>query len=134
MRRCFPQTTSWKKAEIAFFRQTHALNKRGLISFKVNFCNMKNIDTAPDDWPLGNILWFAVLVWFSSSLLSQSAYIAIHGLPYDAMTMLKSLGPFYYLVVALELAMWGGLLTMAWLKFSRARKTGASSTASPAVA
>ena len=95
---------------------------------------MKNPDTVPVDWPLGNILWFAVLVWFSSSLLSQSAYIAIHGLPYDAVTMLKSLGPFYYLVVALELAMWGGLLTMAWVKFSRSRKTGIASTASPVVA
>ena len=95
---------------------------------------MKNMDTVPDDWPLGNILWFAVLVWFSSSLLSQSAYIAIHGLPYDAVTMLKSLGPFYYLVVALELVMWGGLLTMAWVKFSRPRKPSTSSAASPAVA
>ena len=95
---------------------------------------MKNMDTVPDDWPLGTSLRFAVLVWFSSSLLSQSAYIAIHGLPYDAVTMLKSLGPFYYLVVALELVMWGGLLSMAWVKFSRARKTSTSSVASPAVA
>ena len=42
---------------------------------------MKQLERAPDDWPLGNILWFAVLIWFSSSLLSQSAYMAIHGLP-----------------------------------------------------
>ena len=42
---------------------------------------MKHLERAPDDWPLGNILWFAVLIWFSSSLLSQSAYMAIHGLP-----------------------------------------------------
>jgi len=83
---------------------------------------MKRIQQAPDDWPLGNILWFAVLVWFSSSLLSQSAYMAIHGLPYDAVSMLKSLGPFYYLIIALELAMWGGLLVMGWLKLSRARQ------------
>ncbi len=84
---------------------------------------MKHLREAPDDWPMGNILWFAVLVWFSSSLLSQSAYMAIHGLPYDAVSMLESLGPFYYLVVALELAMWGGLLVMGWLKLSRSRKT-----------
>ena len=83
---------------------------------------MKRTQQAPDDWPLGNILWFAVLVWFSSSLLSQSAYMAIHGLPYDAVAMLKSLGPFYYLIIALELAMWGGLLVMGWLKLSRARQ------------
>ena len=84
---------------------------------------MKNLNEAPDDWPLGNILWFAVLVWFSSSLLSQSAYIAIHGLPYDAVTMLESLGPFYYLVLLLEIVIWGSLIFMGCLKFARARRT-----------
>ena len=84
---------------------------------------MKHLREAPDDWPMGNILWFAVLVWFSSSLLSQSAYMAIHGLPYDAVSMLESLGPVYYLVVVLELVMWGGLLIMGWLKLSRSRRS-----------
>jgi len=84
---------------------------------------MKHLQEAPDDWPLGNILWFAVLVWFSSSVLSQSAYMAIHGLPYDAVSMLESLGPFYYLIIALEIAMWGGLLVMGWLKLSRSRRS-----------
>ncbi|DAC49325.1 MAG: hypothetical protein DWC03_06535 [Candidatus Poseidoniales archaeon] len=93
---------------------------------------MKRIQQAPDDWPLGNILWFAVLVWFSSSLLSQSAYMAIHGLPYDAVSMLKSLGPFYYLIIALELAMWGGLLVMGWLKLSRARQPKSTPPVIPA--
>ena len=83
---------------------------------------MKHLQEAPEDWPLGNILWFAVLVWFSSSVLSQSAYMAIHGLPYDAVSMLESLGPFYYVIIALEIAMWGGLLVMGWLKLSRARR------------
>jgi len=83
---------------------------------------MKHLQEAPADWPLGNILWFAVLVWFSSSVLSQSAYMAIHGLPYDAVSMLESLGPFYYVIIALEIAMWGGLLVMGWLKLSRARR------------
>jgi len=93
---------------------------------------MKKIQQAPNDWPLGNILWFAVLVWFSSSLLSQSAYMAIHGLPYDAVSMLKSLGPFYYLIIALELAMWGGLLVMGWLKLSRARQPKSTPPVIPA--
>jgi len=92
---------------------------------------MKHVREAPDDWPLGNILWFAVLVWFSSSLLSQSAYMAIHGLPYDAVSMLESLGPVYYLVVALELVMWGGLLIMGWLKLSRSRRSRRSSSSVP---
>ena len=92
---------------------------------------MKHLREAPDDWPLGNILWFAVLVWFSSSLLSQSAYMAIHGLPYDAVSMLESLGPVYYLVVALELAMWGGLLVMGWLKLNRSRRTTSAMPVTP---
>ena len=92
---------------------------------------MKPLREAPDDWPLGNILWFAVLVWFSSSLLSQSAYMAIHGLPYDAVSMLESLGPVYYLVVALELAMWGGLLVMGWLKLNRSRRTTSTMPVTP---
>ena len=80
---------------------------------------------------MGNILWFAVLVWFSSSLLSQSAYMAIHGLPYDAVSMLESLGPVYYLVVVLELVMWGGLLVMGWLKLSRSRRSRQTSPSAP---
>ena len=93
---------------------------------------MKQLREAPKDWPLGNILWFAVLVWFSSSLLSQSAYMAIHGLPYDAVSMLESLGPFYYVVVLLEVAMWGGLLFMGWIKLSRARRDEPTSALTPA--
>ena len=85
---------------------------------------MKNTERNIDDWPMGNILWFAVLIWFSSSLLSQSAYMAIHGLPYDSISMLKTLGPVYYLVVLVELAMWGGLLLMGYYKLSKARRTG----------
>jgi len=84
---------------------------------------MKQVEPIVDDWPLGNILWFAVVIWFSSSLLSQSAYMAIHGLPYDAVTMLESLGPFYYAVVVLELAMWVGLLFLGWAKLSKSRRT-----------
>ena len=84
---------------------------------------MKHLERAPEDWPMGNILWFAVLIWFSSSLLSQSAYMATHGLPYDAVSMLKSLGPVYYLVVLMEITLWVGLLTMGWMKLARARRS-----------
>lgn len=84
---------------------------------------MKHLERAPDDWPMGNILWFAVLIWFSSSLLSQSAYMATHGLPYDAVSMLKSLGPVYYLVVLMEITLWVGLLMMGWVRLARSRRT-----------
>lgn len=85
------------------------------------------------DWPISTILWFAVVIWFSSSLLSQSAYLAINGLPYDAVTMLKSLGPVYYVVIALELSIWIGLLTWGGRRLIRRREDPAKSSAPPAL-
>ncbi|MBQ70025.1 MAG: hypothetical protein CMA65_00850 [Euryarchaeota archaeon] len=76
-----------------------------------------------DDWPLGTILWFAVLVWFSSSLLSQTAYLAIYGLPYDATALLKTLGPVYYFVLVLELVIWVGLFSVGGYRFYKSRQT-----------
>jgi len=75
------------------------------------------------DWPMGNLLWFAVMIWFCSSLLSQSAFIAINGLPYDAITMLKSLGPIYYLIIVLELMLWAGILGIGGYKMFTSAKT-----------
>jgi hypothetical protein len=40
--------------------------------------------------------------------------------------MLESLGPLYYAVVFLELAMWGGLLFLGWAKLSKSRQTESS--------
>jgi uncharacterized membrane protein YwaF len=84
---------------------------------------MEQLERETGDWPMGNILWFAVVIWFSSSLLSQSAYMAINGLPYDSISMLKTLGPVYYLVVLVELAMWAGVLLLGWMKIAKSRKT-----------
>lgn len=94
---------------------------------------MEKNNRAQKDWPMSTILWFAVVIWFSSSLLSQSAYLAIYGLPYDAVTMLKSLGPVYYVIIALELAMWIGLLTWGGRRFIRRREDPAKSSGPPAV-
>jgi hypothetical protein len=91
-----------------------------------NRCNIMGKPTTPaEDWPLGTLLWFAVVVWFSSSLLSQSAFMAIHGLPYDAVAMLKTLGPVYYVVVVLELGMWLAVLGYGghrWMNRRRERQ------------
>ena len=86
---------------------------------------MEKPTTPAQDWPLGTLLWFAVVVWFSSSLLSQSAFMAIHGLPYDAVAMLKTLGPVYYVVVVLELGMWLAVLGYGghrWMNRRRERQ------------
>ena len=72
-----------------------------------------------DDWKLGTIFWFAVVVWFSSSLLSQAAYMAFYGVPYDAIVLLKQFGPLYYAVVIVELFIWAGLASVLVMKCAR---------------
>lgn len=84
---------------------------------------MEKQHSTEQDWPLGTLLWFAVVVWFSSSLLSQSAFMAVHGLPYDAVAMLKSLGPVYYLVVILELLMWAAIIVWGGHKIAAKRRS-----------
>ena len=74
---------------------------------------------AREEWKSGTILWFAVVIWFSSSLLSQAAYMALYGVPYDAVTLLKQFGPLYYAVLIIELSMWIGLGAVVFMKFSR---------------
>lgn len=72
-----------------------------------------------DDWKLGTIFWFAVVVWFSSSLLSQAAYMAFYGVPYDAIVLLKQFGPVYYVVMIVELFIWAGLASVLVMKVAR---------------
>tara|TARA_B100001093_G_scaffold352651_3_gene337133 strand:+ start:9525 stop:9806 length:282 start_codon:yes stop_codon:yes gene_type:complete len=72
-----------------------------------------------DDWKLGTIFWFAVVIWFSSSLLSQAAYMAFYGVPYDAIVLLKQFGPVYYVVMIVELFIWAGLASVLVMKVAR---------------
>ncbi len=72
-----------------------------------------------EDWKLGTIFWFAVVVWFSSSLLSQAAYMAFYGVPYDAIVLLKQFGPVYYVVMIVELFIWAGLASIFVMKVAR---------------
>jgi len=50
--------------------------------------------------------WSIVLAWFSASLLSQAAYIGTHGLPYDGTMLIESLGPWSWILIALEGIIW----------------------------
>lgn len=74
----------------------------------------------------GNILWFAILIWFSSSLLSQALYIGLHGIPYDAVELFGGVGPAYYLIVGIELVMWTLLAGFSITKMSRRMKIKSS--------
>ena len=55
---------------------------------------------------MSTVMWYAIFVWFASSLFSQSLYMAFNGVPYDAVALLQNLGPVYYLVLAIELVVW----------------------------
>ena len=54
----------------------------------------------------GRWVWMALLAWFCTNLLSQSLYMGRYGLPYDAQTMLKGLGPLYVPLLVLEGQLW----------------------------
>ena len=55
---------------------------------------------------MSTVMWYAIFVWFASSLFSQSLYMAFNGVPYDAVALLQNLWPVYYLVLAIELVVW----------------------------
>ena len=72
-----------------------------------------------EEWKSGTLFWFAVVVWFSSSLLSQVAYMAFYGVPYDAVALLKEFGPLYYAILIIELLVWAGIGSAMFMKVAR---------------
>lgn len=93
---------------------------------------MVNLFARQDDWELGTIFWYAVVVWFSASLLSQAVYMALYGIPYDAVVLLKEFGPVYYLVLLIEATIWIGIGVMLVLKCVRKFSTATPSVSSTA--
>ena len=68
--------------------------------------------------------WAAVLIWFSANILSQAFFIGIHGAPYDAAAIIVSLGPWSWVIVAIELTIWiiFGLMILQKIKSAKAKK------------
>jgi hypothetical protein len=81
---------------------------------------------------LSTVLWYAIFIWFASSLFSQSFYMALNGEPYDAITMLKELGPVYYIVVVVELAVWISLSSLLVRKVVQKTRTASKIQTLPA--
>lgn len=67
---------------------------------------MGTSETGTKALTMSTVMWYAIFVWFASSLFSQSLYMAFNGVPYDAVALLQNLGPVYYLVLAIELVVW----------------------------
>ena len=59
-----------------------------------------------EDWSISMMCWYAVLIWFASSLFSQVLHIAKYGAPYDVDIMLESIGPYAWVIIGIELAIW----------------------------
>ena len=70
-----------------------------------------------EDWALSTICWYAVFIWFGASLFSQSLYMAFNGTPYDSNMLLTSIGPFAWVVIGIELLVWGFLALALGGKF-----------------
>ena len=69
------------------------------------------------DWAFSTMCWYAVFIWFGASLFSQSLYMAFNGTPYDSNMLLNSVGPFAWVVIGIELLVWGFLALALGGKF-----------------
>ena len=47
-----------------------------------------------------------VSIWIASNLFSQAVYMGFNGVPYSGIEMIQSLGPWYYVLVGLEIIAW----------------------------
>ena len=74
-------------------------------------------DVGRVDWAFSTMCWYAVFIWFGASLFSQSLYMAFNGTPYDANMLLNSIGPFAWVVIGIELLVWGFLVLALGGKF-----------------
>ena len=74
-------------------------------------------DVEQEDWAISTMCWYAVFIWFGASLFSQSLYMAFNGTPYDANMLLNSVGPFAWVVIGIELLVWGFLALALGGKF-----------------
>ena len=74
-------------------------------------------DVEQEDWTISTMCWYAVFIWFGASLFSQSLYMAFNGTPYDSNMLLNSVGPFAWVVIGIELLVWGFLALALGGKF-----------------
>ena len=63
-------------------------------------------DTIQKDWSVSVMCWYAVLIWFASSLFSQVLHIARFGTPYDVDLLLESIGPYAWIIIGIEISIW----------------------------
>ena len=52
------------------------------------------------NWRISPFMLSILAIWFIANLISQFVFISLHGIPYDGIAMLSSLGWIYYVVIA----------------------------------
>ena len=83
---------------------------------------MGTIEAEAKTLTMSTVMWYAIFVWFASSLFSQSLYMAFNGVPYDAVALLQNLGPVYYIVLAIELIVWISLGSLLVKKVTKKQR------------
>tara|TARA_B100000965_G_C19570634_1_gene748970 strand:- start:275 stop:583 length:309 start_codon:yes stop_codon:yes gene_type:complete len=58
------------------------------------------------NWRISPFMLSILAIWFVANLISQFVFISLHGIPYDGIAMLSSLGWVYYVVIVVELLLW----------------------------
>jgi hypothetical protein len=53
-----------------------------------------------------SLLFWMVSILIASNLFSQAVYMGFNGVPYSGIEMIQSLGPWYYVLVGLEIIAW----------------------------
>ena len=61
------------------------------------------------NWSMSTMCWCAVFIWFGASLFSQTLYMALNGSPYNANLLLESAGPYAWVMIGVEIVVWGFL-------------------------
>lgn len=56
---------------------------------------------------MSRIIMYSAIIWFGASILSQALYMGFNGRPYDSMLLIEFLGPYYLLIIVIELLIWG---------------------------
>ena len=63
------------------------------------------------------LMIFVAAIWFGASLLSQALYMGFYGKPYDSLLLLEIMGPYYALIIVIELLIWAIIGLMLVNKF-----------------
>lgn len=67
-------------------------------------------DEPQSGWTLSRYTWSALLIWVTANILSQLIFLAEYGEPWKAEWLIIQLGPWYWLLAVMELAVYALVL------------------------